>query len=188
MRSRTASPCYALAHPDRVLGVLYPSGTGIRWGWQDDTRRHRLARLSLAEREELACLEARDKPLAGDAQNGILRLMWQTDFADAARAADMLDDQPLYAFPRDPRVFREVSASLRETLAGPVEPALRGLGCPLVAVHDAQDADPGRARHVADLAPAGRFVSIEDAGHSPWLEQPDPVASAVRGRLTEIAL
>ena len=50
-------------------------------------------------------LESQDQPLSPDAQRRFLRLMWQTDFADPVRAADVLDHEPLYAFPRNARVF-----------------------------------------------------------------------------------
>ncbi|MEV4419874.1 alpha/beta hydrolase [Patulibacter sp. NPDC049589] len=181
----TLAVLYALAHPDRVDAVLYVAGTGIRWGWQEETRRHRLARLTDAERAELALLESQDHPLSPDAQRRVLRLMWQTDFADPARAAEVLAREPLYAFPRDPRVFREVSASLKHELEGPVETSLRHLAAPVLVLHGDHDADPSRTRRVADLAPAGRFCEIERAGHSPWLEQPDAVGTAIRQFLSE---
>lgn len=182
----TLALLYALAHPDRVFGVVSLSGTGLRWGWQEETRRHRLARLSSAEREELVDLGALGDALAGDDRARFLRLTWQTDFVDPERAAEVLDREPLYAFPRDDVVFRELSASLRETLAGPIEQAVRTLGCPLVAIHGAEDADPDRARRVADLAPRGRLALIDGAGHSPWLERPEAVAAAIRGLVDDV--
>jgi proline iminopeptidase len=176
----TLALLYALAHSERVLAVLYVSGTGIRWGWQEETRRHRLARLTEAERAELGVLEAQEQPLSPEAQGRFLRLMWQTDFADPARAARLLEREPLYAFPREAQVFREVTASLRSALDGPIEASLMGLRSPLLVLHGACDADPRRTRRVADLAAAGSFVEIANAGHSPWLERPRVVASAIR--------
>jgi len=109
---------YALAHPERTLGVIYLAGTGLVWGWQEDSQRRRLARLTADERAELAVLQARLG--TGDAAvvERFLRLTWTTDFVDRARADAVLDAQPLYAFPRDGRVFRAVSESQRARFAG----------------------------------------------------------------------
>jgi proline iminopeptidase len=174
---------YALAHPDRALGVIYLCGTGLRWGWQEDAQRRRLARLTADERAELAALEAR----LGNGDPAVvarfLRLMWTTDFADRARADAFLDAQPLYAFPRDERVFRAVAASQRARLDAGIDDAVRALDVPVLAIHGAEDTDPARARAVAELAPRGRYVRIADAAHSPWLERPEPLRAALRGFL-----
>jgi proline iminopeptidase len=177
---------YALAHPDRALGVIYLCGTGLRWGWQEDAQRRRLARLTADERAELAALEAR----LGNGDPAVvalfLRLMWTTDFADRARADAFLDAQPLYAFPRDERVFRAVAASQRARLDAGIDDAVRALDVPVLAIHGAEDTDPARARAVAELAPRGRYVQIADAAHSPWLERPEPLRAALRGFLVEL--
>jgi proline iminopeptidase len=171
---------FALAHPQRTLGLIYLCGTGLRWGWQEDARRRRLARLTAGERAELAALEAR----LGDGDPAVvarfLRLMWTTDFADRARADAFLDEQPLYAFPRDERIFRAVAASQRARLDAGIDDAVRALDVPVLVVHGAKDTEPARARAVADLAPRGRYVETPDAGHSPWLERPEPLRAALR--------
>jgi proline iminopeptidase len=176
----------ALAHPERTLGVVYLCGTGLRWGWQDDARRRRLARLTAEERAELAGLEARlgagDPAVVGR----FLRLMWTTDFVDRARADAVLDAAPLYAFPRDEGVFRALSESQRARLDAGIEDAVRALDVPVLVVHGAEDTDPGRARAVADLAPRGRYVEIAGAAHSPWLERPEPLRAALRALLAEL--
>ena len=175
----TLALLYALARPDRTLGVLSLSGTGVRWGWQATTRAHRLARLTAAERRELQALEARlGAGDPGDAAR-FLRLMWTTDFADRPTADAALDAAPLYAYPRADAVFRAVAADQRRILDGGIEDAVRGLQAPLLAVHGAEDSDPSRARHLADLAPRGRFVALAGCGHSPWLERPDVLRDAV---------
>jgi proline iminopeptidase len=113
---------YALRHPDRTLAVIYLAGTGLRWGWQEDAQRRRLARLTEDERAELAHLQERILGGDADATERFLRLMWTTDFADRA-SARVLDRQPLYEFPRDEAVFRcgqrELQAPSRLRRRGP---------------------------------------------------------------------
>jgi proline iminopeptidase len=171
---------YALAHPDRTLGVVYACGTGLTWGWQEAARRRRLGRLTAGERAELGGLEARlgagDPAVVGR----FVRLMWTTDFVDRARADAVLDAQPLYAFPRDERVFRAVTASQRERLDAGIEEAVAGLDVPVVVIHGEHDTDPPRMRRVAEIAPRGRYVEIAGAAHSPWLERPGPLCAALR--------
>jgi proline iminopeptidase len=91
---------YALAHPDRTLGVIYMAGTGIDWGWQEDARARRIARLTDDERTELTEIEREIATGDLSRQTQFLRLMWSTDFADRANAR-VLDGQPLYEFPRN---------------------------------------------------------------------------------------
>jgi pimeloyl-ACP methyl ester carboxylesterase len=50
-------------------------------------------------------------------------------------------------------------------------------------VPGAEDTDPARTRTVADVV--GRYVEIADAGHSPWLERPQPLRAALRAFLAE---
>jgi proline iminopeptidase len=177
---------FALAHPDRTLGVVYLCGSGLRWGWQEDSQRRRLARLSPGERSELAALQTRLGEGDPAAVERFLRLMWTTDFVDRARADAVLDAAPLYAFPRDERVFRAVSASQRARLDAGIEDAVRALDVPLLVIHGEHDTDPARARAVADLAPQGRYVEIAGAAHSPWLERPEPLRAALRAFLADL--
>ena len=173
----------ALAHPARALGVIYLAGTGLRWGWQEDAQQRRLARLTEVERAELAQLELQLEQGDEAATARFVHLMWSTDFADRAQAA-VLDEQPLYQFPRNEAVFRAVTASYKEVLDGEVDDQVGTLECPVVVIHGAHDTDPARARHVAELAPRGVYVELGNSAHSPWLEEPRKLRSALRGFLT----
>jgi proline iminopeptidase len=170
---------YALQHPDRTLGVIYLAGTGLRWGWQDDAQRRRVARLTAEERDELAQLQERLGTGDALATERFLRLIWTTDFADRERAG-VLDRQPLYEFPRDEAVFAAVSESYKRVLDSGVEDQVRQLDAPVLVVHGAHDTEPARARRVAELAPAGRWVELEHSAHSPWLEEPVALRDTLR--------
>lgn len=175
---------YALAHPKRTRGVIYLAGTGLRWGWQDESRNVRLSRLTDDERAELEQLE---QALAlGDpsAQERFLRLMWTTDFADRSKA-EVLDEHPLYDFTRNEKVFRAVSESYKGVLEMGVEEKVHSLDVPLLVLHGAQDTDPSRARRVAELAPRGQWAQLPNAAHCPWLEQPAPMRERLRSFLAD---
>jgi pimeloyl-ACP methyl ester carboxylesterase len=63
-----------------------------------------------------------------------------------------------------------------------VRDGLRRVAVPVLAIAGAQDraTPPSAAREIADLAPAGTFSLIDDAGHFPYAEQPDAYVAAVR--------
>jgi proline iminopeptidase len=170
---------YALRHADRTLGVIYLAGTGLRWGWQEDAQRRRLARLTDDERAELEQLQERMLGGDADATERFLRLMWTTDFADRA-SARVLDRQPLYEFPRNEAVFAAVSDSYKRLLDSGIEDRLRHLDAPVLVVHGAHDTAPARARQVADLAPHGHWVELEHSAHSCWLEEPEALREVLR--------
>jgi proline iminopeptidase len=98
----------------------------------------------------------------------------------------VLDAEPLYAFPRDERIFRSVAASQRERLDAGIDDDVRALDVPVLVVHGEHDTDPERMRAVAELAPRGRYVEIAGAAHSPWLERPEPLRAALRAFLAEL--
>ncbi len=170
---------YAVEHPDRTRAVIYLAGTGLRWGWQASAQRRRLARLTEDERTELVALQrrlARGDAAAGD---GLRRLMWTTDFADRDRAR-ALEQRALYEFPRNERVFRAVSESYKAALGRGLEDQVRRLEAPILVIHGAHDAEPERARRVAELAPRGQWVELKHSAHVPWLEEPGELRRALR--------
>jgi proline iminopeptidase len=160
--------CYALAHADETLGVIYLAGSGLRPEGREAARRRRLARLTEAEREELAS--------AGPER--FLKLMWTTDFADRRHVR-----LPLYQWPRDETIFRAVTQSFE----GLVETEqVRRLQAPILVIHGAHDA-PERAREVAELAPRGRWAELEHSAHVPWFEEPARLRELLRAFIRGLA-
>jgi proline iminopeptidase len=175
---------YALAHPENTVGVIYLAGTGLRWGWQEEARKRRLPRLTEDECAELARLE---QAMAGGNRSVIehfLRLWWSTDFAEREKAK-ILDERPLYEYPRDETIFRETTQSYKAHLNAGIEDEVAQLDVPLLVVHGAHDTDPTRARRVAELAPKGNWRTL-DAAHSPWFEQPAALRTCLREFLDEL--
>ena len=132
-----------------------------------------IPRLTAAERAEVERLE-RDGSDKG--RERLRDLMWLTDFADRENA---LRSPRCADYPADPAVVSALELDWQRELKG-IDVRLQGLEVPALALHGA--ADPiGEAgpRELAGLLPQGRFVSLADAGHIPWLED----AAAVRREL-----
>jgi proline iminopeptidase len=188
---------YALAHPERSLGVVYLGGTAIRWGFEQRAWRERFRRLSPDERQELARLDRRLKAGGGGAADGgaadpdrdrarYLRLIWSTDFATREAATSALDRAPLYEFPRADQVAAAVREDWQARLEAGIEDDLRRLDVPILVLHGDHDPDPDGAREVAELAPHGIWTPLAAAGHSPWLEQPGATRTQLRGFLGDL--
>lgn len=161
--------CYALAHPDRTIGVIYLAGSGLRVGGREAARRRRLARLTSAERDELS----------GAATERFLELTWTTDFADRRQAARVLEAGPLYRWPRNESIFQAVNQSFEELVDSGLEDQVRRLEAPILVIHGAHD-EPARAREVAELAPQGRWAELEHSAHVPGLEEPAALRELLR--------
>ncbi|MBS1888641.1 MAG: alpha/beta fold hydrolase [Actinobacteria bacterium] len=178
---------YALAHPERTLGVVYLGGTSIRWEARERAHAERMRRLTAAEREELDTLALRLARREDDeARARFLRLLWTTDFATRAAADGALERGPLYEYPRADAVARSVEDDWRRRLDGGIEDQLAALPVPVLVLHGEADPDPG-AREVGRIAPRGVWAPIAGAGHSPWLEDPAAVGRYLRGFVLSLA-
>jgi proline iminopeptidase len=166
---------YAIAHPERTLGLVLLNGTGVRWGWGAERRANRMPRLTAEERAEVEELEARDDE---PARTRLRELMWLTDFAERENALA----SPRFAdYPTDPAVVEALERDWERSLDG-IGSELARLDVPALVIHGA--ADPiGEAgpREVADLLPRGRFVSLPGVGHVPWLEDVGDLRRELRG-------
>ena len=165
---------YALEHPERTLGVVYLAGTSIRWDFPERVREARMARLTADERAELD---------AGTTEERFLHLVWTTDFATREAADAVLARGPLYEHPRNMTVNHATQRDWKRRLDAGIEDDLRNLRVPILVLHGEHDPDPVGARAVADLVPNAEWAPIPDAGHSPWLEQPDLLREHLRAFL-----
>ncbi len=161
--------CYALTHPDRMEGVIYLAGSGLRVEGRKAARRRRLARLTESERDELETASS----------ERFLELIGTTDFADRRQAARALRAGPLYRWPRDENIFRSVTESFEALVDRGLPQQVRSLAPPILVIHGAHD-EPARAREVAELAPRGRWAELEHSAHVPWLEEPARLRELLR--------
>lgn len=175
---------YALAHPDRVSGLVYVSGTGVDPDetWFDTFLANFRQRLGpdRARYEELAAKGPRWT--TAEAREWAV-LQWTTDFVDPdrerARAHAEAMATPWFGVNVEAnRELRdEVGAELR---TGRLPFACRGLDVPTLIVDGAQDPRPRAAvDSLARALPRVRRVVLPGAGHLPWAEDPAGFQSAV---------
>lgn len=164
------------------------SGTGIDPAWHEEYRRNREAKLSPAERARLQLLE-QQRTTATGAELGRLNqersaLLEATEYYDATR----FDELPRYdRFP----INYTLNASLNREVhgieqAGELPAQLAGIKAPALVLDGEGDPRPRWPRaQIVELLPNGRHVTIERAGHDPWVEQPEAMANALREFLTD---
>lgn len=173
---------YALAHPDRTLGLVMLNGPGIRWGWGPERRARRLPRLTASERAEVEALERElSGPGAARARERLRDLWWLTDFADRTNATRSPRPRDYLA---DPAVADSLECDWEHALDG-IDARLARLTTPTLVLHGA--ADPiGEAgpRELAGLLPRAEFVLLPGVGHVPWLERSDELRRELRAFVT----
>ncbi|WP_406634559.1 alpha/beta fold hydrolase [Amycolatopsis sp. WGS_07] len=169
---------YTLAHPERVTKLVYVSGTGIDSSWHADYQRNLRESLGghLARWEWL-----RDRERTAEEDREYCVLQWSADFADRERAlqhAEAMAD-PWFGvnFECNAALNREPSPDLREQCE-----TLKVL---TLIVDGAADIRPRWAVDSLEQAlPNVTRVSLPDAGHLPWVEDPTGFHTAVSGFLS----
>jgi proline iminopeptidase len=166
---------YALDHPDRVSALIYVSGTGLGWSWQEPFQRAIAERLapSAARRSEL---RGRDRTEAEDRELAVLQ--WSAEFtgADAVRHAEEMATPWLGV---NWECHREIWGELERTWReADLVAECHALDVPVLIIDGAADLRPRWAVDSLERAlPHVTRVVFPDAGHVPWLELPAEFAS-----------
>jgi proline iminopeptidase len=168
---------YALAHPEKTIGVIYMSGTAPVWGFRERSHAERMRRLTTAEHAELD--ELQQNLGTPEAQARFLRLIWSADFA-SREAAAVLDEKPLYEFPRVDAVATAIHCDWERRLDAGIVDELGDLAVPILVLHGDGDPEPTGASEIAEIAPKATWAPIPQAGHSPWLEEPIALRAQIR--------
>jgi pimeloyl-ACP methyl ester carboxylesterase len=173
------APALAMAHPDRVRGLLLIDPLGIvgdgGYARFEAALQARTPEESRARAEELDRRAMAGEGTEDDALES-LRLVWPAYFDDPRKATPMPDDLRL-SVPCYSATFEDItrltsSGALPGRAAaygGPVE-VLYGLGSPLPVES---------AIETAAAFPRGSATGVRDAGHFPWIEEPGCVADAL---------
>lgn len=173
---------YALDHPDRVSGLVYLSGTGLGRAWHSHYQQELRERLG-DQRPRFDELTALPEPAPAQ-QKELVMLRWATDFADRVAG-------PRYA-QRMATPWFEVNLECNQTIEGEVRQwredqlhaACRNLAVPTLILDGQDDPRPRWAVDSLEQAlPDVTRVTIPNAGHLPWMEQPEPFRAALRGFL-----
>jgi pimeloyl-ACP methyl ester carboxylesterase len=176
---------FALAHPDRVAGLVIVDGLGATGdGGLAEFSQHLSERRTPEIAARYVQLEARlngPDPTDDDALESF-RLDWPGYFADPATAPPM---------PPGLRVslagYAGAMASAAEHLAAGFAESLRDLRVPAVFVLGEKSPMPvSQGQQTAALLPVAEVTVVPGAGHLPWHEQPGCVAAAL-ARIRELA-
>jgi pimeloyl-ACP methyl ester carboxylesterase len=168
----------AVAHPDRVAGLVLVDGLGaIGDGGVAELGQALLDRLlprAAARLQELAGRLAGPEPSDGDVTEQT-SLLWPGYFAEPASAPP---------WPPYMRVslagYAGTFSSINEHLAAGFAESLRGIAVPAVFVLGARSPMPlSQGQQTAALIPSAEVEVIPAAGHLPWHEQPGCVADAL---------
>jgi pimeloyl-ACP methyl ester carboxylesterase len=178
----------AVAHPDRLLGVVAvdPLGAVADGGWGDLDRNlfDRLSSHSPAASERAQEIDRR--AMAGEATTDEMResvvLVWPYYFAQPESAAAPPPDLDMSV-----ALYAGVVASVHEHFdRGTLEHGLPRYHGPFLLIHGESDPLPIEAsRRTVALMSQAVLTPIAGAGHFPWLERPDEVAAALTGFLAE---
>lgn len=170
----------ALAHPDRVTGVVAVDGLGVTGGTGGgpELSQHLAERVAPDHLPELAAVSERlggPTPAQEDAAE-LLRLLWPGYFADPADILPFPDGVLI-----QPAVNATTLGAAFERIAGGLADKLVRLTTPAVFVLGEKSPMPvSYGEEAAALVPGAELVIVPDAGHMPWHEQPGCVADALR--------
>ena len=174
---------YTVKYPERTERLVYVSGTGIDPKWHQEYRKNREAKLPPAERERLRFLNGRRSTATGAELARIneerTALLERTEYYDATR----LEELPRYdRFPINYALNATLNREAdRIEKSSELSDQLSRVTVPTLVLDGEGDPRPRWARaQVARLIPNGRHVTIDRAGHEPWVERPEATARALR--------
>lgn len=176
---------YAIAHPERVTKLAYISGVGITEEWKPEFRRNRSGRLT--EREWARWKEVAQRIERGDSDPALetesAEFLVRTDFADPSRLS--MAPRPFFAYPPNGRVSARLNGDWTRLVdSGVLRDRVSALGVLTLVLHGAGDPRPSwPARELAELIPGARFVLLDDVGHEPFWERPEPFRKLLRAFL-----
>ena len=174
---------YALDHPDRVSALIYVSGTGLGWAWQEPFQRAIAERLapSAARRSEL---RGRDRSETEDRELAVLQ--WSAEFtgADAVRHAE---EMATPWFGVNWECYSDIWGELQRTWReADLVAECQALSVPVLIIDGAADLRPRWAVDSLEQAlPRVTRVILPGAGHLPWLEWPAEFTSRLVAWLRE---
>ncbi|MEU2674547.1 alpha/beta hydrolase [Streptomyces sp. NPDC007164] len=170
---------FCLRHSDRVAAMLLMCGPFVG-DWRSGDRAERARRMSAAQQERLRELE--ELPHRTEEQEAeLLTLSWFTDHADPERGWHWAAQGARHRRPVNWTMNGELG---KEGRVDPLDGHLAELRACMPAraelLGGANDPRPFSALESLALRLGLPLTRIEDAGHEPWLEQPDVVRAHLR--------
>ena len=171
---------YAFAHPERVRSLIYIAGVGVSWDWRPQHRANFLRAIA-PHAAKFAALGALDRPTAGQQRDADM-LKMLTDFPDQATAKAHIERLLSPYFLSDPDVNRLLNAELRTVPEADLIEQCHALppSMPTLIIDGARDPRPRwSVDSLADALPDVVRVTLDEAGHLPWLDEPSAFAAAI---------
>jgi proline iminopeptidase len=175
---------YALDHPDRVGCLIYVSGTGIDLEdtWHSAFHRNVERRIG-ADAARWKELGHRNRTAAEDRERAILQ--WSAEFADEASARRNAERLASPWLGINHECADAINAEARQYLRDQDMPRrCRGLTVPTLVIDGDRDTRPRRAVDSLERSlPDVQRVTLDGAGHLPWVEDPAGFRRTVAGYL-----
>lgn len=162
----TLALAYAGTHPERVTALGYVDGVGVG-DWRTSYRAERTRRQA-PWAGRLAELTDRDRTPEEEVE--WRRITWATDYADPQAGYDLAE--PMARSPHT--IDQQVNRALMTFDDMDQITWATAVSCPITFVHGSSDPRPvGPVVALAAHARAPRKRVVTEAGHLPWLEQPE---------------
>lgn len=176
----------ALAHPETTAALVYISGNGTPERWRKEghavANARTAARLTQEQRDRLTNLEERARTWEEEVE--FRRLKWMTDFVEQTTPPSELDEMVRTPLTINFTVNRALSRAELYSSAQLLA-ACEQCEVPALLIHGSHDPRPDvGAAELSEHLPDSRLVRIEDAGHLPWVEQPDETTRLIKGFIT----
>ncbi|MFJ9583479.1 alpha/beta fold hydrolase [Streptomyces acidicola] len=175
---------YALAHPERVSALVYVAGTGIGpdADWHGAYEENLLARLGERPERFARWVELTDRAERTDEeerQRAVLQ--WTAEFEDRERAPELAERMADPWFGVNTECNSALNAERKRTWGtSELYTACQALHLPVLIVDGERDIRPRSAVDSLERAmPRARRVTLPDAGHLPWAEDPQGFREAV---------
>lgn len=162
---------YTLDNPGRVSELVYVSGTGLGFDWHAEYEKNLAARLG-PNLARVADLSRRDRTVEEDRELAVLR--WSADFADPVTAVGHAERMATPWLEINYECNAVLNAADRATWReDELTRECRKLAVRTLIVDGARDIRPRWAvDSLAAALPSVTRVSLPDAGHVPWLDDP----------------
>jgi len=180
----------AVAHPETTAALVYISGNGTPECWRERGRAVADARTAEQMTEEaqqrLTGLEERSRTWEEEVE--FRRLKWMTDFVEQTTPPRELDEMARTPLTINFTVNRALSRAELYPSAQLLD-ACDQCEVPSLLIHGSHDPRPDvGAAELSEHLPNSRFVRVEDAGHLPWVEQPDETTRLIKDFITTARL
>lgn len=174
---------YAVAHAGatRALGLL--NSSGLDADWQKTYQLNRRKKLSPAEQIEYLHLRQELSEVCGGSRGQLEKrlqeLNFKADFHDPAKL-DQLGG--LLAYTPWDQAYQALMKDWSDALAAQAfVQAASSLAMPTLVLHGESDPRGGQgAEALVHSLPQAKYAAITEAGHYPWLEQPEQVQAVLK--------